>query len=194
MALGMEVGLGPVHIVPDRNTAPLPKKGGKASPSIFGPSLLWPNGWMHQDASWYGGRPLPRQLCVRWGPSLYTKRGSPTQCSAHVYCDQTAAWIKMSLGTEVGLGLRDTVFDVDPATPEKGHSRPYPMFGPCLLWPDGWMDENAAWYGSRPRPRPHCTRRGPSSPRKGHSSPLFLAHVYCGPCLLSPISATAELF
>ena len=35
---------------------------------------------------------------------------------AHVYCDQTAAWIKMPLGTEVGLGgLRDIVLDGDPA-------------------------------------------------------------------------------
>ena len=45
---------------------------------------------------------------------------------------------------------------------------------------------------SRPRPRPHCIKRGPSCPaRKGHSSPPLF-----GPCLLwsrSPISATAEL-
>jgi len=30
----------------------------------------------------------------------------------------------MPLGTEVGFGLRDIVFDVDPATPEKGHTHP----------------------------------------------------------------------
>jgi len=30
MALGMEVGLGPVHIVLDGDTAPLPKKGSRA--------------------------------------------------------------------------------------------------------------------------------------------------------------------
>jgi len=54
-----------------------------------------------------------------------------------------------------------------------------------------WMDEDATWCGSRPRPRPHCVRRGPSSPAKGaQHSPLFSAHVYCG---LSPISATAGL-
>jgi len=54
------------------------------------------------------------------------------------------------------------------------------------------MDEDATWYGSRPRRRPHCTRRVPSAPRKGHSTPPPLL----GPCLLwprSPISATAEL-
>jgi len=61
MTLGIEVGLGPVHIVLDGDTAPLPKKG--TEPPIFGPSLLWPNSWMHQDATWYGGRPQPRRLC-----------------------------------------------------------------------------------------------------------------------------------
>ena len=65
---------------------------------------------------------------------LLTKERIP-QFSAHVYCGQTAAWIKMSLGTAVGLGLRDIVLDGDPApSPLKGHSSP-PLFGPCLLWP-----------------------------------------------------------
>ena len=72
MALGVEVGLGPGHIVLDGDPAPLPKKG--AEPQIFGPILLWPNGWMHQDATWYGGRPQPRRLCVRWGPSPPTQK------------------------------------------------------------------------------------------------------------------------
>ena len=31
----------------------------------------------------------------------------------------TNAWIKVLLGMEVNLGLRDIVFDVDPATPRK---------------------------------------------------------------------------
>jgi len=60
-----------------------------------------------------------------------------------------------------------------------------------LLWPNGSMDEDATWYGSRPRRRPHCIRRIPSAPRKDTALPPLL-----GPCLLwprSPISATAEL-
>jgi len=60
--------------------------------------------------------------------------------------------------------------------PQKGHS--HPIFGPCLLWPNGWMDQDATWYGGRPRPRPNCVRWGPSSlslpPKRGHSSsPIF---------------------
>jgi len=89
----------------------------------------------------------------------------------------TAAWIKRPLGTD----LSDIVFDVDPATPRKEwHIHPHPIFGPCLLWPNGWMDDDAAWYRSRPRPRPHCTRRGSSSHEMGTATPLFLAHIYCG--------------
>jgi len=58
-----------------------------------------------------------------------------------------------------------------------------------VLWPNGWMDEYAACYteGSRPRPRPPCTRRGPSSRERGTAA---------SPCLLwprSPISSTVEL-
>ena len=96
----------------------------------------------------------------------------------------------MPLGTKVGLGLRDIVFDVNPAIPQKKGTSAPPNFGPCLLWSNGWMDEDAAWYGNRPRRRPQCTRRGPSSRERGTAAPLFR------PCLLwprSPISATAEL-
>jgi len=122
----------------------LPKKRGQ-SPLIFGPSLLWPNGWMQQNATWYGGRPQPRRLCVRWDPAPTPKWADP-KFSAHVYCSQTAAWIKMPLGTEVGA------------------------VGPGHIVPNGWMDEDTA---CRPRPRPHCTRRGPSSLESGTAPPSF---------------------
>jgi len=42
VALGMEVGLDPGHIVLDGDTAHPPPKG--AQPLIFSPCLLWPNG------------------------------------------------------------------------------------------------------------------------------------------------------
>jgi len=48
MPLGMEVGLGPGHIV--LNGTQLPLKTG-AAPPFFGPCLLWPNGWIDQDAA-----------------------------------------------------------------------------------------------------------------------------------------------
>ena len=142
------------------------------------------NDWVDEDGTWHGGRPHPRGLCVGWRPSPLPKRGhSHPQFSAHVYCGQTAGWIKTAFGVEVGLGPGHIVLDGDTATPSKKAHPPQPVFGQCLLWPNGWMDEYATWYGSRPRPRPHCVRRGPSSPQKGHiGPPLF------GPCLLWPRS------
>jgi len=86
----------------------------------FRPSLLWPNGWMDQDATWYGGRPRPRQHCVRWGPASSLKGTQPfPQFLAHVCCGQTAGWIMMPLGTEVDLGPGHILFDGDPAPPPK---------------------------------------------------------------------------
>jgi len=43
MKRGMQVGLGPGHIVRWGPGSPPPKG---AQPLIFGPYLLWPNGWM----------------------------------------------------------------------------------------------------------------------------------------------------
>ena len=63
--------------------------------------------------------------------------------------------------------------------PKKGRSRQ--IYGPCLLWPNGWMDQNGTWHGGRPHPRQLCVRWGPSSPhQKGVKPPIF------GPCLLRP--------
>jgi len=42
--------------------APTPK-GAEPQP-IFGPRVLWPNGCMDQDATWYGGRSRPTRYCV----------------------------------------------------------------------------------------------------------------------------------
>jgi len=46
----------------------------------------------------------------------------------------------MPLGVKVGLGPGDTALHGDPATPKKGHS--LPLYGPCLLWPNSWMDQD----------------------------------------------------
>ena len=43
-----------------------------------------------------------------------------------------------------------------------------------VFWPNGWMDQDAIWYGGRPRPRPHCVRWGPSRPERGTAAPTFL--------------------
>jgi len=42
--------------------------------SVYDVGVLWPNSWMDQDVTWYGGRPRPRPHCVTWGPS-FPQRG-----------------------------------------------------------------------------------------------------------------------
>jgi len=87
----------------------------------------------------------------------------------------------MKLGMQLGLGPGHIVLDGYSAPPLKGQSSPPPNFGPCLLWPNGWMDHGQTWYEGRPHPRPHCVRWRLSSPQKGHCSPPPIsAHVYCG--------------
>jgi len=113
---------------------PSPKKG--ADPPIFGPFLLSPNGWMHQDATWYGGRPKPRRLCVRCGPSFPSPKGA--QPPIFVQCplwpndcmDEDATWYGSRPRPRPHCIRRG------PSSARKGHSSPPPHpFGPCLLWP-----------------------------------------------------------
>ena len=80
--------------------------------------------------------------------------GAPPQFSAHFYCGQTAGFIKMPLGMEVGLSQGD--FGLDWGGGGWGQSPP--IFGPWLLWPNGWMDQDDTWHGGRPWPSPHCVR------------------------------------
>jgi len=114
----------------------LPPKGAQHPPPIFGPYLLWPNVWMDEDATWYGGKPRPRRHCAKCRPSFPHRWHSSPHFSAHVDCGQTAGWIRIPLGTELGLGTGDIALDGDPAPAHrKGYSSPLPrLFGPCLLW------------------------------------------------------------
>ena len=139
LAFVTEVGLGPGNIVLDGNLAPSPSKGAEPPPQF--------------SAYFYCGQSpgctkMPLGMEVGLGPGDFVFDGEgpsypwkyghihPTQFLAHVCCGQTAGWIKMRLDTEVDLGSGDVVLDGVPAPPPpKGHSPP--VFGPCLLWPNG---------------------------------------------------------
>jgi len=54
---------------------------------------------------------------------------------------------------EVGLGPGHIVLDWV-QLPPKGAQQLPPLFGPCLLWPNSWIDQDATWYKGRPQPRP----------------------------------------
>ena len=96
MPLGMEVGLGPVYIVLDGDTAPLPKKGAELGMEV---------GLSAGD------------FVLDGDPSPTPKGAEPHPIFGHVNCGQTATWIKMPLGTEVGLSPGDSVFNGDPTAP-----------------------------------------------------------------------------
>jgi len=56
-----------------------------------------------------------------------------------------AAWNKMPLGMEVGLGPGDIVLDGDPSPlplSKKEAETPKKEIGACLLWRNGWMDQD----------------------------------------------------
>ena len=105
-------------------------------------------------------------------PFPLTKTGRSSQFSTHVYCCQAAGWIKMVLGTKVGLSPGDFVLDGHPApSPKKGAEPPLQFSAHfyccqtagCIKMPLG-MDVD-------PVPLP----------KKGaEHSPKFSAHVYCG--------------
>jgi len=91
----------------------------------------------------------PTHILLDGDPASPPQRGTaPVSGFQHVSYGQTAGFIKMPLGTEVGLGPGDIVLDGDPGPPKKG-AQP-PLFGPCLLWQNGWMYQDATWYGGRP--------------------------------------------
>ena len=111
------------------------------------------------------------------------KRGRSPQYSAHVYCGQTAGWMKLVLSMEVGFSPGDFALDGDPAPPPQKVGGAPQIFGPCLLRPNGWMNEAGTWHGGRLQPRRLCVRWGPSPlplKRGGAPSPIF------GPFLLWP--------
>ena len=149
---------------------------------------------MDQDGTWYGGRPRSRRLCVRWEPNYPQNRGHTHHHPglAHVYCGQTAGWMKTPLGAEVDLDPGQSLLDADPAPPaQKGDKAP--NFRPVSIVPKRLDWSRCPWYGGRPRPRPHCARWGPSSPsHKGHSPQNFWPMSIVAK--RSPISATAEHF
>ena len=85
---------------------------------------------MDQDYTWRAGRPRPWPHLLDGDPAPLPQRGTDPQFSAHVYCGQTAGWIKVALGMEVGLSPGHIVLDGDPAPLLKKGDRAPPIFGP----------------------------------------------------------------
>ena len=112
MKLGVQVGLGPGHIVLGGDPAPPPPKG--HSPQFSAHIRC------SQMAAW-----IKMPLCMELGlgPGDFVLDGDPApppqkggvapQIFGPCYCGQTAEWIKMPLCLELDLGPGDFVLDGD---------------------------------------------------------------------------------
>jgi len=105
--------------------------------SVCNVGVLCPNNWMDQDETWRGGRLRPWPHCVRWDPAPAPQNGHSPQFLANICCGQTAGWIKMPLGTMVGLSRGHIVLHDTQIRPKRGIAFPVPIFGTCLLWQNG---------------------------------------------------------
>jgi len=78
---------------------------------------------------------VPGHIILDGDPASIPQKGQIiTQFWAHVYCGQTAGWIKMILGTEVGIGPGDIVLDGDPSPPPpKRGGTAAPIFWPMSI-------------------------------------------------------------
>ena len=131
---------------------------------------------MDQNETWCGGSPRPRLHCVRSAPSSPSPKWlSPSPIFAHVCCGQMASWIKMPLGTEVGPPHATLCYMGTHYPKKAGDSSRH--FSAHVLWPNGWMDQDATWCGGRPQHRPHCVRWAPTfslpPPKKRGTAPNF---------------------
>jgi len=112
----------------------LPSQKGE-EPPIFGPLLLWPNGWMHQMPLGMEVGLSPGDFVFDGDPATPRKKGTPIPHPIFGPCilwpngwmDEDATWY----GSRPRPG--HFVLDGFPAIRERAH--PPPLFGPCLLWP-----------------------------------------------------------
>jgi len=153
-----------------------PQKGGGAHLPNFRPMSIVAK--RMDESTWH--------FAWRWASVQATfcppQRGVESTILAYFYCDQTAGWIMMPLGTEVGLGPSDIVSD--------GVAAPFP---PKWAQPQFsvhvYCGQTAGWMNT---PLGTEVDFGPShivldgdparcSPReRGTTDPLFSAYVYCG--------------
>jgi len=66
----------------------------------------------------------PSDIMLDEDPVPSPQKGADSPFTAHVYCGQTAEWIKIPLSTEVGRGPDHIVLDGNPALHLKGAQPP----------------------------------------------------------------------
>ena len=127
--------------------------------SVCNAGLLWPNGWMDQGATWYGGRSRPRRHCVTWGPSSLPPRKGAQQPPLFGACllwpNGRPSQLLLSLSR---IGCRCAVPVVHPQCQRIGGNselspQPCSLASPFLHLPtDSWRQGRCCLYASSPTP------------------------------------------
>jgi len=118
-------------------------------------------------------------------PAALPKKGAepPHQFSVHVHCGQTAGWIKMALGVEVGLGSDHIALDGEPAPIlQKGGGAVLANFRSISIVAK-WLDASrchVAWRWALVQATLCWMGTQLPFPEIGSDPPQFSAHVYCG--------------
>jgi len=105
----------------------------------------------------------------------------PVLSVTFVYCGQAVGWIKMKLGTQVGLSPGNIVLDGDPAPPPPKEGAA-PNFRPMYVVAK-WLDGSRCHLAGREvglSPSHIVLDEDPAPLPQREQSPQFSAHVYCG--------------
>ena len=124
--------------------------------SVCDVGVLWPNDCTDQDETWQAGRPRPWPHCVRGGPRTPSPKGHSPNFQPISVIAKLLDGSRCHLVGRRPRPKRHCVrwpWGAQLPLPKKGVEPP--IVGLCLLWPNGWMYQDATWYGGRPRPRPH---------------------------------------
>jgi len=93
---------------------------------------------MDQNVTGYGGRPRPSPQCVTWGLSPRIKGSQPPSVRLMPVVDKRLDESRSHFYKNVSLVLGHIVLHGNPVPPpQKVHSAQPPIFGRCLLWPNG---------------------------------------------------------
>jgi len=133
--------------------------GGRLSDSV-GLSCLWRCGQTVGRIKLKIGMEVaslgPGHIVLDGDSSPPPPKGRSPQFSDHICCGQMAAY-----GSRCHLVCsyikpqprRICVrWGRTPLSLPKKRTEP-PIFGPCLSWPNGWMDQDDTWHGGKPQPR-----------------------------------------
>jgi len=129
--------------------------------------------------------------CAKWGPMQLPSRQNgaelpPPQFSAHVYCGQTARWIKMPLGTETELGPGDFLLDGAPQFSDHVYCSQTAGGTKITLGMELGLGPGNVVLDGNPAPLP----------QKGGTPAHLSAHVHCGQtvvCIRIPLGTDIVL-